>query len=112
MLVGLALDAQNLMFILHHEITGWVLAPLLVAHLSLGILAGVLYFRALRRAADIFSKGGSAASPFMLGGRRFAGLGLILFLAAMEGAAPLLCMAAGVMFARFVMLRMSPRIAT
>jgi hypothetical protein len=111
MLVGLALDAQNLMVILHHEITGWVLAPLFAAHLGVGILAGFLYFRALRRATTIFAKGGGVATALLMGGGRFAGLGLLLFLAVLEGAAPLLCMAAGVMLARFAVLRKPADIA-
>jgi len=111
MFLGLALDAKNLMFVLHHEITGWILAPLLAAHLGVGLLAGILYFRALRRATEGFAKSRGAGSALLMGGGRFAGLGLVLFVAAQEGAAPLLCMAAGVMLARFAMLRMKPEIA-
>jgi hypothetical protein len=100
------------MAVLHHDITGWFLAPLLAAHVGLGILAGLLYFRALRRAADKFAQGGGFASAFLMGGSRFTVLGLVLFLAALEGAAPLLCVAAGVMLARFVVLRKPAAITT
>ena len=105
MLVGLALDAESLMFFLHHEISLWVAAPLLAAHFGLGLLAGMVYFRALRRATDIFARGGGVGAALLMGGGRFAGLGLVLFLAALEGAWPLLCLAGGVMLARFFMLR-------
>jgi hypothetical protein len=105
LLVGLALGAENLMFILHHAVTGWMLAPLLAAHLAAGLLAGILYFRALRRTTEMFANGGSVAAVLWMGACRFAGLGLVLFLAALEGAWPLLCMAAGVLLARCAMLR-------
>jgi len=111
MLVGLALDAEALMFVLHREIVGWALAPWLAAHIGFGVLAGLLYFRALRRATDIFAGGGGAGGALLLGGARFAALGLVLFIAAREGAWPLLCMAAGVMLARYATLRMKPATA-
>jgi hypothetical protein len=108
MLVGLALDGQSLMLILHHALPGWVLAPLLAAHLGLGLAAGVLYFRSVRRTACLLADGGSLGSAVCLGAGRFAALGIALFLAAREGAAPLLCMAAGVLLARFAMVRLPP----
>ncbi len=107
MFLGLALDAENLMFLLHHALTGWMVAPLLAAHLAAGLFAGILYFRALLRTTEMFVNGGSVAGVLLMGVYRFAGLGLVLFLAALEGAWPLLCMAAGVLLARFAMLRLA-----
>jgi len=95
------------MFVLHHALTGWMVAPLLVAHLAAGLLAGTVYFRALRRTTDMFANGGSVAAVLRMGVCRFAGMGVVLFLAALEGAWPLLCMAAGVLLARFAMLRLA-----
>jgi hypothetical protein len=111
MLVRLAMDGTGLMVFLHHAFTGWVLAPLLALHVAVGMIAGLLYFRALRRATDLFAGGGSAAGALLMGGGRFAALGVLLFLSALEGAWPLLCMAAGVMCARFAMLRAPADIA-
>jgi hypothetical protein len=105
MFLGLALDAENLMFVLHHALTGWMVAPLLVAHLAAGLFAGTLYFRSLRRTTDMFANGGSVTAVLRLAVCRLAGMGVVLFLAALEGAWPLLCMAAGVLLARFAMLR-------
>lgn len=94
--------------ILHDSARLWRVATLLVAHFGLGLLAGTLYFRALRRAAGRLIAGASLGGALRDGAARFAGLGAVLCLAAHEGAAPLLCMAAGVLLARFAMLR-APR---
>jgi len=106
--MGLALDAEDLMSVVHHAIAGWMLVPLLAAHVAGGLLAGILYYRALRRTADMFVNGGGVGAVLRMGVARFAWLGFVLFLAALEGAWPLLCMAAGVLLARFAMVRLAP----
>ncbi len=106
--MGVALDAEGVITFMHHPVTGWAVAPMLAAHLAVGLLAGLLYLRALRRATDIFAGGGGLAGALGMGASRFAAIGLVLFLAALEGALPLLAMAAGVLLARYVMLRPPP----
>lgn len=93
---------------MHHAVTGWAVAPLLAAHLAVGLLVGILYLRALRRATDIFAAGGGLAGALGMGAGRFAAIGAVLFLAALEGALPLLAMAAGVLIARHAMVRPPP----
>jgi hypothetical protein len=109
--VGVALDAEGVISFMHHAVTGWAVAPLLAAHLAVGLLAGILYLRALRRATEIFAAGGGIAGALRMGAARFAAIGVVLFLAALEGALPLLAMAAGVLLARWVMVRL-PRADT
>lgn len=94
-----------MIFFMHHAVTGWAVAPLLAGHLGAGVVAGMLYFRALRRATDDFAAGSGAARALRMGAGRLAGLAGVLLLAAQEGAGPLLCLAAGVMLARFAITR-------
>gem|GEM_PF-910977 len=103
--MGVALDTKNVTLFMHYPADVWAVALLLAAHLAAGVLAGMLYFRHLRQTTDKFAVGSGLAGIVWMAACRFIALGGILFLAAQEGALPLLFIAAGVMLGRFVMLR-------
>jgi F1F0 ATPase subunit 2 len=75
------------------------------AYLAAGILAGMLYFRALWWNARRLAEGGRAATTIVLMIARFVLLGFLLTLASLRGPMPLLAMALGVFMARFVATR-------
>lgn len=70
------------------------------AYASLGLLVGAVYFRALWWNAQSFSTIGHLRISLALLAARFAGLGLVLFLAARQGALALLMTALGIVAAR------------
>ena len=77
----------------------------LSAHLIAGILLGLVYFRGLWWNARLFTAGGHAPTAILLMVGRIALLGGLLTLASLEGAAPLLAMALGVLIARALVMR-------
>ena len=87
------------------QLPGWSAALGLAAHLAAGILLGLLYFRALWGTAKLFAEGGRAATAIALTIGRLGLLSSLLTLAALEGAAPLLAMALGVLIARAAAMR-------
>jgi hypothetical protein len=66
---------------------------------------GALYFAMLWWNVRLLAGGAKPGMAALLGGARFAGLGLALFLASHAGGLPLLCMAAGVLAGRAVVVR-------
>lgn len=81
------------------------LAPSLAIHLAAGFLLGLLYFRSLWWNTRLFVLGGRAATIIALGLGRFTLLGAVLIFASLEGAVPLLALAAGVLIARPIVMR-------
>lgn len=81
----------------------WLKCADLLVHLALGFAAGQLYFRSVWHSAQLFAdRPGMAMALTVL---RFGLLAGALFLAAREGAAPLLAAALGLMLARPLVLR-------
>ncbi len=83
----------------------WAAALSLVVHLGAGVLLGVLYFRGLRWNVRLFAAGGHVAASIAVLVGRFVLLGGMLTLASLEGALPLLVMAAGLLLARYAVMR-------
>lgn len=78
----------------------WSMVLSLAAHLSAGILLGLVYFRIMCWNARLFRSGARMTTAIALILGRFAGLGGVLALASLEGAIPLLLVALGVLTAR------------
>ncbi len=88
-----------------NNLPNWATLLSLVAHLAAGIVVGVLYFRSLWWNARRFTTGGRVSTTIAVMIGRFVILGMILTLASLEGALPLLLMALGVVIARPVVMR-------
>jgi F1F0 ATPase subunit 2 len=87
------------------SLPAWGMCLSLAAHLVAGIAVGVIYFRSLWWNARRFTMGGHVATTIAMMIGRFVILGVVLTLASLEGALPLLLMALGVLIARFVVVR-------
>lgn len=88
-----------------NNLPNWATLLSLVAHLAAGIVVGVLYFRSLWWNARRFTTGGRVSTTIAVMISRFVILGMVLTLASLEGALPLLLMALGVIIARSVVTR-------
>jgi F1F0 ATPase subunit 2 len=75
------------------------------AYLTAGFVVGTLYFVCLWWNARLLAERGGAGVSILLMLARFAVLGGVLTLAAREGAMPLLLMEAGILIARFAVMR-------
>jgi hypothetical protein len=73
--------------------------------LALGLLAGTLHFALLRWNTLFYARPGRLWTAIGLQGARMAGIGGLLFAAALHGALPLLLTALGVLIARPVVTR-------
>lgn len=73
--------------------------------LSLGFMAGALFFALLRWNAMLYVRGGSLARALGLQAIRLAAMGGLLIVVALHGALPLLLTALGLLIARPVVLR-------
>jgi F1F0 ATPase subunit 2 len=89
----------------------WATLLGLAAHLAAGIIVGMLYFRSLWWNARRFTTGGRVSTTIAVMIGRFVILGLLLTLASLEGALPLLLMALGVVIARSVVMHRIKEIA-
>jgi F1F0 ATPase subunit 2 len=105
MLVRLEMDGERMSFLTFDVLPVWAMLLSLSAHLTAGIVLGVLYFRGLWWSARRFTGGGRAATTIALMLGRFALLGGLLTLASLEGALPLLVMTLGVLIARSAVVR-------
>lgn len=87
------------------SLSPWSMVFRVAAHLTAGILLGVLCFRSLWWNARLLTSGGRITTTiaFILG--RFAVLGGLLTLASFECALPLLSTALGVLIARPLVMR-------
>jgi len=92
-------------FLSFDTLPAWAIILSLTAHLVAGIGLGVVYFDAVWRSARLFALGGNVRTTVALIIGRLVLLGGLLFLASLEGAAPLLAMALGVLIARPMVMR-------
>ncbi len=83
----------------------WAMALSLAAHLIAGIGLGILYFSAVWWNARLFALGGRAMTSVALIVGRLVFLGVLLALASLEGALPLLITALGVLIGRPLVIR-------
>ena len=83
----------------------WGTCLSLAAYLAAGIAVGVIYFRSLWWNARRFTSGSHVATTIAVMIGRFVILGVVLTLASLEGALPLLLMALGVVVARSLVMR-------
>jgi F1F0 ATPase subunit 2 len=77
--------------------------------LSLGFLAGALFFALLRWNVSVYMRGGSAAFALTLQVVRIAAAGGLLVVTALHGTLPLLLTALGLLIARPVVLHYMAR---
>ena len=105
MLVRLEVDEDRMNFLPFDVLSPWGVLLSLLAHFAAGIVLGLFYFRTLWWNVRRLAAGGRtiAAVALMIG--RLALLGILLTLASLEGALPLLMMALGVLIARQVVIR-------
>ncbi|MBK6597560.1 MAG: ATP synthase subunit I [Proteobacteria bacterium] len=94
-----------MMNVLSPDLSHWANLLLLVICPVAGYLIGRLYFRGLWWSIHRLVNGGGAAATIAVFVLRFALLACLLVLAALQGAAVLLCIAIGILIARFVSLR-------
>jgi F1F0 ATPase subunit 2 len=81
---------------------------LLPLHFFAGVVAGVVFFRALRWGARLLVEGGPVSTVFALTLGRFLLVGALLFLAARQGAGPLMAASVGIFVGRFFVMRAAP----
>ena len=105
MLVGLEMDGKRMTSLYFNSLPTWAMLLSLTAHLAAGIMLGVVYFRSLWWNARRVTAGASVATTIAVMIGRFVLLGMLLTLASLEGALPLLLMALGVLIARSVVVR-------
>jgi hypothetical protein len=82
-----------------------VFAFRLLAHLGIGFVAGEIFFRLLRRQAQLLITGGPVLAGLGLLIVRIILLVAVLGLVSREGALPLIATAAGIMLGRIRVLR-------
>ena len=78
---------------------------LLALYLAAGVVAGAIFFHALRWGASILVEGGAVSTAFALTLGRFLLVGALLFVAARQGAGPLLAASIGIFVGRFLVMR-------
>jgi hypothetical protein len=78
---------------------------LLTLYLPTGVIAGVIFFRALRWGASLLVEGGAVSTAFALTLGRFLLVGVLLLVAARQGAGPLLAASVGIFVGRFLVMR-------
>jgi F1F0 ATPase subunit 2 len=98
------MDEQHMSFSSLDSLPAWAIPLSLAAHLTAGIVLGVLYFCSLWWNVCRFTGGGRATTTIALIIGRFALLGGLLMLASLEGALPLLMAALGVLIARSIIM--------
>lgn len=87
------------------SLPAWAMAVSVVLHLAAGGAVGAVYFRAVWWNVRQFVHGRRLGVVLALALGRLALLGGVLAAAALEGAAPLLAMAGGILIARAVVMR-------
>ena len=88
-----------------HTLPPWAMALSLAMHVLAGLATGLLHVGTLWWNTRRFAQGGRAMSTAALMLARFAVLGIVLLLASLEGALPLLAMAVGICAARMLVIR-------
>jgi F1F0 ATPase subunit 2 len=99
------MDAERMSFPSYGDLPPWAMLLSLATHLAVGLMVGMLYFRALWWNTRRIALGGRVTTVIALSIGRFVLLGGLLFLASREGALPLLILALGVLVARFFVMR-------
>jgi F1F0 ATPase subunit 2 len=112
MFFRMEMDGERMTFLSFSSLPVWGTCLSLAAHLVAGIAVGVIYFRSLWWNARRFTTGGHVATTIAVMIGRFVILGVVLTLASLEGALPLLLMALGVLIARSVVVRRIGEIAS
>ena len=87
------------------NLPNWATLLGLAADLAAGIVIGMLYFRSLWWNARRITAGDRMSTTIAVMISRFVVLGMVLTLASLEGALPLLLMALGVVVARSLVMR-------
>jgi F1F0 ATPase subunit 2 len=105
MFFRMEMDGERMTSLSFSSLPAWGACLSLAAHLVAGIVVGVIYFRSLWWNARRFTMGGHVATTIAVMIGRFVILGMVLTLASLEGALPLLLMAAGVLIARSAVVR-------
>jgi F1F0 ATPase subunit 2 len=105
MFFGMEMDGERMTSLSFSSLPAWGTCLSLAAHLAAGIVVGVAYFRSLWWNARRFTMGGHVATTIAVMIGRFVILGVVLTLASLEGALPLLLMALGVLIARYAVVR-------
>ncbi len=90
----------------------WTIVLDCLAHLAVGVIVGIVYFRTLWWGSRRFALGGRTASTVVVMIGRFVLLGGLLTLASQEGAMPLLTLALGILVGRFVVMRGTREVAS
>jgi F1F0 ATPase subunit 2 len=111
MLVGMEMDGERMTSLYFNGLPTWAMILSLAAHLAAGVILGILYFRSLWWNARRFTAGGRVATTIAVMIGRFVLLGLLLTLASLEGALPLLVMVLGILIARSFVMRKIRKIA-
>jgi F1F0 ATPase subunit 2 len=111
MLVGMEMDAERMTSLSFNSLPTWAMLLSLAAHLAAGVMLGLVYFRSLWWNARRFTAGGRVTTTIAVMIGRFVLLGMLLTLASLEGALPLLVMALGVLIARSFVVRKIREIA-
>jgi F1F0 ATPase subunit 2 len=105
MLVCLEMGEDRMTLLSFDHLPAWGIALGIPAHFAAGGVVGIFYFRALWWNARQITDGGRATTTVGLMVGRFALLGVLLTLASLEGALPLLLVALGVLIARSAVMR-------
>jgi F1F0 ATPase subunit 2 len=105
MLVGLEMDEDRMSLLSFSTLPGWTAILALAIHLVAGTALGMLYFRGLRSNVRRLTADERLITTIGLMIGRFVLLGVLLTLASLEGALPLLVMALGVLVGRAIFMR-------
>jgi F1F0 ATPase subunit 2 len=105
MFFRMEMDRERMTSLSFISLPAWGTCLSLAAHLAAGIVVGVIYFRILWWNARRFTMGGHVATTIAVMIGRFVVLGIVLTLASLEGALPLLLIALGVVIARSLVMR-------
>jgi F1F0 ATPase subunit 2 len=105
MFFGMEMDGERMTSLSFGSLPAWATCLSLAAHVAAGIVIGVLYFRSLWWNTRHFTSGGRVSTTIAVMIGRFVILGVVLTLASLEGALPLLLMALGVVVARSLVMR-------
>jgi F1F0 ATPase subunit 2 len=111
MFFRMEMDGERMTSLSFSSLPAWGGCLSLAAHLVAGIVVGVIYFRSLWWNARRFTMSGHVATTIAVMIGRFVILGLLLTLASLEGALPLLLIALGVLIARSAVVRRIGEIA-
>jgi F1F0 ATPase subunit 2 len=99
------MDEERMSLPSFDSLPAWAMPLCLAAHLAVGIVLGVLYFRGLWWNVCHLTRGGRATTTLALMVGRFVLMGALALFASLEGALPLLALALGVLIARSAVMR-------